>query len=451
MLYFAFVQRPVHAPETPGQIDSTTSTPSIAPIGGHWAPAPGAATGLDPDAQEKLSSVGYVAGYEPAPAASGAIQHDPARVQAGLNFVVSSEAPAALLMDMDGRTLHRWAKRYNEVFPTPAIPSDRTLTFGECMRAQPDLDPALIARLPAHFRDGPTYGQDYWRWAYVYPNGDLLTFYSYLGFVKLDRNSNVIWSRPLAAHHDVTADAAGLIYALALVPREVQQGLGEEGFILDDQIVVMDAAGATVRQVSVLDSFLNSPFAAMVRRAPQQLDLFHTNAIELLDGRIADRIPAFRTGNFLVSCRNLHTLAVIDPEQQTVVWAAAGPWAMQHDPVVLDSGRILLFDNQGYEGRSRVIEFDPVTFEIAWQYAGTPPDSFYSFGLGVASRLPNGNTLIAESTRGRAFEVTPGKDIVWEYINPARAGEHRELIAAVFEALRLPLDFGKDWLAPATP
>jgi hypothetical protein len=266
--------------------------------------------------------------------------------------------------------------------------------------------------------------------------------------VKLDRDSNVVWARPLAAHHDITVDDAGRIYTLALVPREAP-GLGEQGFILDDQIVVMDPDGKTIRQISILDSFLNSPFAAMVRRAPQQLDLFHTNAIKVLDARLADRAPAFRAGNLLVSSRNLHTLAVIDPEQKTVVWAAAGPWAMQHEPVVIDPGHILLFDNQGNNGFSRVLEFDPVTFEIVWLYSGTPPDSFYSFGLGSALRLPNGNTLITESTRGRAIEVTPAKDIVWEYLNPARAGEHNELIAAVFEVERIPEAAVTDWLSAA--
>jgi hypothetical protein len=31
--------------------------------------------------------------------------------------------------------------------------------------------------------------------------------------------------------------------------------------------------------------------------------------------------------------------------------------------------------------------------------------------------LANGNTLITESTRGRAFEITPEGEMVWEYLN----------------------------------
>jgi len=54
----------------------------------------------------------------------------------------------------------------------------------------------------------------------------------------------------------------------------------------------------------------------------------------------------------------------------------------------------------------------------SWQYKATPPTSFYSPQVGGAQRLPNGNTLICEGTKGRFFEVTPDTQTVWTYINP---------------------------------
>jgi hypothetical protein len=47
---------------------------------------------------------------------------------------------------------------------------------------------------------------------------------------------------------------------------------------------------------------------------------------------------------------------------------------------------------------------------------------------------------------GRAFEVTPEKEIVWEFYNTHRAGEHNELIATLFDVVRIPQDFPTDWL-----
>jgi hypothetical protein len=75
---------------------------------------------------------------------------------------------------------------------------------------------------------------------------------------------------------------------------------------------------------------------------------------------------------------------------------------------------------------SRVIEFDPVTLKIVWEYsaatAGYRPRfanyRFYSPFISSAQRLPNGNTLITEGVNGRIFEVTSKREIIWEYMSP---------------------------------
>ena len=43
---------------------------------------------------------------------------------------------------------------------------------------------------------------------------------------------------------------------------------------------------------------------------------------------------------------------------------------------------------------------------------------FFSQICSGMQRLPNGNTLICETTSARVFEVTPDREIVWEYIDP---------------------------------
>jgi hypothetical protein len=107
----------------------------------------------------------------------------------------------------------------------------------------------------------------------------------------------------------------------------------------------------------------------------------------------------------------------------------------------------LLFDNLGADGQSRVLELEPLTLKTVWEYRGTRQDPFFSAECGTAHRLANGNTLIVESLNGRAFEVTPDKRIVWELYNPHRAGKNKELIATLFDVVRLPPDFGKGWLS----
>ena len=52
----------------------------------------------------------------------------------------------------------------------------------------------------------------------------------------------------------------------------------------------------------------------------------------------------------------------------------------------------------------------------------------------------------SECDRGKAFEVTPDGTVVWEYLNPMRAGGDLWFIATLFEPVRLPRAFPLDWL-----
>jgi hypothetical protein len=56
--------------------------------------------------------------------------------------------------------------------------------------------------------------------------------------------------------------------------------------------------------------------------------------------------------------------------------------------------------------------------EPDWSYTAADRYSFYSAFISGAQRLANGNTLITQGMSGRFFEVTPQKEIVWEYWQP---------------------------------
>jgi outer membrane protein assembly factor BamB len=92
----------------------------------------------------------------------------------------------------------------------------------------------------------------------------------------------------------------------------------------------------------------------------------------------------------------------------------------------LENGNILIFDNGRRRKYSRVIEFDPRVGKIVWQYKADPPGEFFSSTRGSAQRLANGNTLITESDKGRAFEVTPAGAVVWEFWSTDRRAENKE-------------------------
>jgi outer membrane protein assembly factor BamB len=104
---------------------------------------------------------------------------------------------------------------------------------------------------------------------------------------------------------------------------------------------------------------------------------------------------------------------------------------------MLDSGHILIFDNGTYREWSRVVEMDPATGRIVWEYRGDPPEAFYSKWRGSNQRFPNGNTLICESERGHVFEVAENGEIVWEFWNPDLVGGSRRRI---YRLLRVPAE-----------
>jgi hypothetical protein len=364
---------------------------------------------------ERLQTLGYVGGVNRAPPQVGVTVHDRARAHPGLNFYTSGHFPGAILMDMEGNVLHTWELGFADVWPGRKYP-----------------DPADAA--------------ERWRRAYLYENGDVLAIFEGVGLIKLDRDSNLLWSYEGGAHHDLEVMDDGTIYVLTREAHIVSR-INQNQPILEDSITILDADGNELRSVSILDAFRNSVYDRTPRgmKMANRGDITHANTLEVLDGRIADMIPAFRKGNVLVSFRKLNSIAVVDMDAEEVVWVLSGMWLAQHQPTVLENGNILIFDNGGNRGPSRVIEFDPVTQEIAWSYLGGRTKKFFSKSCGSNERLPNGNTLITESDNGRVFELTRDHEIVWDYRNPERAGEQLELIATIFEMVRLPADFPIGW------
>jgi hypothetical protein len=130
----------------------------------------------------------------------------------------------------------------------------------------------------------------------------------------------------------------------------------------------------------------------------------------------------------------------VDPEQETIVWMLRSMFDGIHDPTLLASGTILLFDNRGPDKRSQVIEFDPFTQEVVWQYDGGDENLFLSNCCSVIQRLPNGNTLVTVTSQATAFEVTQEGDVVWQFHNPASLG-HDQRAGSLFELRRFTKEF----------
>lgn len=183
-------------------------------------------------------------------------------------------------------------------------------------------------------------------------------------------------------------------------------------------------------------------------------DWAHSNTATVIgENPAGEQDRRFRAGNILFSYPNLNTIGVIDRDSGEIVWAW-GPGTLdgQHNPRMTDDGTIMVFDNGTVRGWSRVIELDPLTGEIVWEYSD--PGRFFSEFVSGAQPLPGGNVFICQGDGfggfpdwlyrkacrlagtkaivSRLFEVTREGDVVWDCLFADRG----ETMHSVYQAVR---------------
>lgn len=105
----------------------------------------------------------------------------------------------------------------------------------------------------------------------------------------------------------------------------------------------------------------------------------------------------------------------------------------------LDFGKLMIYNNLAGPNRSELVIIAPVWDTIThsyamtggtygpatydWSYTTPNPSDMFSSGLSSGQRLTNGNTLIMVGRSGRAFEITPTEQVVWEYKVPLIVGQ----------------------------
>lgn len=370
-----------------------------------------------PSSAEALKSLPYLT-WVPAEKdvlKSGVTKYDREQSFEGLNLFNPRNLSRAYLMDMGGKVLHSWARK--------------------------------------------TDGDEGWQHIELCENGDLLAIVKDRMLIRLNENSDLVWTVRMRFHHDVALAENQDIYSL----------IREDDFIpysnstlpiLNDCVVVLSPEGELKKKISLfqvmkeeipfqkwteIDNWIKDPKTQqeLVLRKKKQDFLFtnmdptnilHTNTVEIVGRNIKG---VCRKGDLLICCLKLDLIGIIDRESEKLIWKwGTGILDKPHHPTLLENGNILIFDNGANRGYSRVVELDPLKKEIVWYYQSEPPEAFFSVSRGSSQRLPNGNTLITESDRGRVFEVTHSGEVVWEFYNPEikKADKKR---AAIYRMMRL--------------
>lgn len=385
----------------------------ICGCGNEQATTPEQQASSDVDA---LRAIGYAGVSEESvdPSLTGVVLFDHARSQPGYNLYTNRHRCQVILMNAGGDEVHRWER-----------PADRA-----------------------------------WSNAQLLANGDLLVIGQerskpYIGAVdehryllRLSWSGEVLWRADVNAHHDVEVTPDGKL-ALLSFKRTLDSSLTHEGTELrEDLIQRLDLDGQLIDERSLLSSLTGAGDGFELGKvAPSRsgrvsfLDLIHANSLEFMSRpELAGEHELYAPGNVLVSMRHQDGIFVMNWESGEHVWSwGHGELLGPHDATVLDGGNLLIFDNGLGRGWSRVIELDPREGAIVWEYRAEPRESFYTASRGSSQRLSGGNTLIAESDRGRAFEVTPTGETVWSWVNPDR--DSRGRVATLVRMKRLGLEF----------
>ncbi len=350
---------------------------------------------------------------------NGVIKIDTNLVYNGVNLYIPFLRSNALLLDMNGNVLHTWNVK----------------------------------------RNSPT-----WSYVTMLKNGDLLSSNKDDMLLRLDWNSNIKWEKNIRCHHDIAVAENNDIYALSRKDTLVFV-YGIPMPMLNDYITVLSSDGKIKNEISLYNvlkytvSFKNvkeiykwmiNPLNCIkiitnkvkngfIFYNDTVFDVFHNNTVTIID---KDVEGLCKKGNVLISSRQKSTVGIVDIGAEKLVWSwGPGIINKQHHPTFLENGHILIFDNGWVKKRSRIVEVDPLKRKIVWEYVEKPPELFYSSTAGASQRLPNGNTLITESAKGRVFEVTADGEIVWEFFNPERRKDGKRIVIYRMERITNPDEY----------
>ncbi len=399
-------------------------------------------------------------------------------------YTVFPSAKGALLIDMNGNEVNLWAGLGG--FPNKMLPGGYVLgTTG-----------AL---------EGKDFYQDQKDLVQVDWEGNVVWKFNHHELVSDNGKEPEYVARQ---HHDFQREGSATGYyvpgeepktdsgnTLILVHEHVYNSKISDKRLIDDKIIEVDWEGNIVWEWRANEHFDEFGFDETAKnvlfrdpslRGEAGGDWMHINSMSALGKNhwYEEGDERFHPDNLIIDARNSNILAIISKETGEVVWKL-GPdfneneqtkkigWIIgQHHLHMIPeglpgAGDLLVYDNGGQGGYgavnpasdhgvnnavrdySRVLQFNPVTLEITWQYtpeeAGnalfTDASKFYSPYISSAQRLPNGNTLITEGSDGRLIEVTPEHEIVWEYINPYYNTLGKYTMNMVYRAYRVPYEW----------
>jgi hypothetical protein len=272
----------------------------------------------------------------------------------------------------------------------------------------------------------------------ILPNGDYIAQESYESkkWGRYSWDDSIIWEKDFAIHHEILLTPQNTIITFT---KEMHPYKGRK---VDFCVIVeYNLEGKEISRWSTWDNLeyikqfhkpleLERPKVFFLPETAKRkdktpwggnYDYYRLNSLQIIpENKLGKKDKRFQKGNWLISFRHGSMIFILDKDSKKIVWKCIyddikNNIEGQHSPKMLENGNILIFDNGRYRKWSRIIEINPTNYEILWEYKSP---EFFTLSEGYIEKLPNNNLLVTESEKGRVFEITPDKQIVWEFYNP---------------------------------
>jgi|SRR5271157_96226 len=376
-----------------------------------------------------ISAEAYELLYGP----TGLIRYNKEKAYDGYTLFAPSLSTTTYLMDMEGNVVHTWKSKYLPGLFAMLLPNGNLLRAGR-PEPNPEKTPVAFGGTSGLIQEIDWDGNVIWEYKEYTP-----TMMQHHCF-NIMPNGNILF---VGWEYKSAAEAIKKGRDPKRMPKEfVWEGKKYTGLWPDyvkevnrDKKVVWewhawDHIGKGPKKLNINYQL---PKAAGYMHVP---DWTHFNTV--------DYIP--ETDQILVNSRNFGEFFLINHKTGEIEYRWGNPTTYgkgkkpgfvddgdqilfgPHHVTRLANGHFQIFDNgwrRPEKTRSRVVEMDPKTGKIVWQFEPVIGSSFYSVYQGSAQKLPNGNILVTSSNHGHVFEITYGEkpQVVWEFVNPVMPGD----------------------------
>lgn len=356
--------------------------------------------------------------------------YDAERAFPGLNMVVRvgrREKSWVEVVDLEGTVLHAWETDWHGLWPN-------------------------AEHVPAGLR--PKAGSTWYaHGAVILEDGDVVFNFEHLGMIRLSREGEVVWRLPYRTHHSLELGPDGNLWACGQRLVEEVDGRYPERVPPYDEFTLLQVSpdGQILRELSVADILYENGYAALVHsarflqrnHATIKDDRLHLNDVEPFPRGLTPGF--FGPGDVAVSLRNVGVVFVVELETRKIKFFSSGRFSRQHDPDFVSGDALSIFDNEsGGGGNSRIVLLRAPSGDVEVAYEARD-GGFFTDIMGKHQWLPNGDVLVTESRAGRAFEVAPDGEIVWQYVNETEPG----VVGLVTEVTRLSPEAASNFLEDA--